>query len=827
MKTKLLAVFVALFAAFLATATPAAAANWTVMVYLDADNNLETYAIQNFLQMASVGSDANLTIVVQFDRIDGYNYSYGDWTTCKRFVVTQNMTPTAANATMDLGEVNMGDPQTLTDFIVWAMTNYPNDRYALILWDHGGGWRNEQRQPIKGVIWDYTDGDHLTLPELETALVNARVSTGKNIHVIGFDACLMSMAEVQWQIRCGATGIPVMIASEEVELAPGWPYDAILSRVKTQKPSPAQFGRIVVEEYNNTYYSTFPDFTMAAIKLHRAWNVTKNVKAFANDLLASIPGNESTLAGIRQNTEEFAWGSDYFGSIDLYHYAELVWHNLGLQSARNVMYAVDDAVIIEKHGSGHPNAHGLAIYYPKSWYDSEYENETAFATITPWDDFIKQAPRKIQPGYFGLFIHDVAVFGYAEQECTLRIIFHPTNPVGITPPNTKLCKFIELRVDPPGAIREAYVLHFYTKDDLSCLGREDQIMGEVRWNPSENKWMLYDYNFVFTDWYNLLRSEVRGEVDHPSLADLHPPEQIIRMVDAINESTTKARLLGLPFEGFVVSIPWHSFPPNPRASGTSEIMAIAATTLDNYPLPIQYPQWVDEGWNLVSIPVILLESNVTEVLNGYLSDNITSKVVAVWTYDAQTDQWYGYSPSAPGVGQLTDFDVGKGYWFKMNSPALFTVVGSNMKSGVSIPPEFNITEGWNLVGVKSVLPVHPRGLWINSWFWNDQVWVQGYLQPEEWYYAQQIVGYDRNTHQAYVSTYMDPQHAYWVYSTGNYTIPGITDELLVGYLTSRPWEYWEYLEHWADKDYSHIGYLYWCKIFWYYYYYVLPQYIYP
>ena len=827
MKRKPLLVAVALLASLSAIATPAAAANWTVMVYMDADNNLESYAIQNFLQMASVGSDENLTIVVQMDRIEGYDYSYGDWTDCKRFVVQKNMTPTPENATMDLGEVNMGDPQTLTDFIIWAMTNYPNDRYALIIWDHGGGWREEQRSPTKGVAWDYTDDDHLTLPELQAALVNAKNAVGR-IHVIGFDACLMDMIEVMWQIRSGVTGISVMVASEEVELAPGWPYASILSRVATEKPNLAgQFGRIVCEEYNNTYSGTFSDFTMAAIRLFKAFNVTTNVNAFANDLIASIPGNENILAGIRQNTEEFCYGSDYVGSIDLYHYAELVWLNLGLQSARNVMYAVDDAVVYEVHGSGHPNAHGLAIYYPESYYDSEYENETAFAAATSWDEFIKQAPRKIQPGYFELFIRDVAIFGYAEQECTLRIVFYNTNPVGVTPQDTNLAKFIELKVEPAGAIREAYVLHFYTKDDLASLGREDKLIGEVRWDPAEGKWKLYDYNFVFTDWFNLLRMDVRGEVSHPSLADLNPPDDIKKLVDIINESTTNARWLGLNFEGFVVSIPWHSFPPNPRASSTSEFLAIAATTLDNYPLPIQYPQWLDEGWDLVSIPVIPLKTNITEVLSGYLTDDITSKVDAVWTYDAQTGQWYGYSPSAPGVGELTDFEVGKGYWFKMNEPALFTVVGANIKSGTSTPPEFSITEGWNLIGVKSVLPVHPRGLWVNSYYWNDQVWVQGYLQPERWwYYVQQIVGYDRDTHQVYVSEYLDPQHGYWVYSTENYTIPGVTDELLVGYLTAEPWDYWGYLYSWAEKDYDHVGYLYWMKILWYYYYHILPQYIY-
>ena len=99
----------------------AIADEWTFMVYLDGDNNLEGAAIEDFLEMSSVGSSAgHVNIVVQFDRIAGYDTSYDNWETCKRFHVTYNMTPTATNAVEDIGEVNMGDPATLTDFINWA-----------------------------------------------------------------------------------------------------------------------------------------------------------------------------------------------------------------------------------------------------------------------------------------------------------------------------------------------------------------------------------------------------------------------------------------------------------------------------------------------------------------------------------------------------------------------------------------------------------------------------------------------------------------------------------------------------------------------------------
>jgi len=133
-------------------------AKWTFMVYLDADNNLEAVGIDDFLEMASVGSTADVRIVVQMDRSplgppDG-SRAYGDWTTARRYLIAKDMTPDAAPI-VDMGEVNMGDPQTLIDFVTWGITAFPADHYFLVLWDHGIGWQ--------GVVID--GSDYLTTQE--------------------------------------------------------------------------------------------------------------------------------------------------------------------------------------------------------------------------------------------------------------------------------------------------------------------------------------------------------------------------------------------------------------------------------------------------------------------------------------------------------------------------------------------------------------------------------------------------------------------------------------------------------------------------------------
>lgn len=113
-------------------------AKWTVMVYISGDNNLEDYVVKDLeLELGAVGSSANVQVIALADRGPGYDTSYGDWQTTKLFRVTQGMTADGANAIADWGERNMGDPQTLIDFVTWTKANYPADRYALIFWGHG------------------------------------------------------------------------------------------------------------------------------------------------------------------------------------------------------------------------------------------------------------------------------------------------------------------------------------------------------------------------------------------------------------------------------------------------------------------------------------------------------------------------------------------------------------------------------------------------------------------------------------------------------------------------------------------------------------------
>ena len=174
-----------------AQAAPPAQAKWTVMVYISGDNNLEDYVVKDLeLELAPSGSSANVQVVALADRGPGYDVSRGDWQTTKLYHVTTGMIADSASAVADWGERNMGDKQTLIDFVSWSKTNYPADHYALYFWGHGWNWHPGY------VMEDDTDADTLDLDELKAALPSLGF-----IDVVGYDGCNMASIEVfnAWQ----------------------------------------------------------------------------------------------------------------------------------------------------------------------------------------------------------------------------------------------------------------------------------------------------------------------------------------------------------------------------------------------------------------------------------------------------------------------------------------------------------------------------------------------------------------------------------------------------------------------------------------------------
>ena len=374
--------------------SPKATANWTIMVYLDADNNLEEAGIEDFLEMASVALVESVNVVVQMDRIDGHDESYGDWTDCRRFFVTHGTWPTPDNSIVSLGEVNMGDPNTLIDFAEWTIADYPANNYLLVLWDHGGGC-------MGGVCYDSSEPFHdpIELDELEVALEGIDAAIGGNLAILGFDACLMETVEVAYQVK---DSVDIIVGSEEVVPNDGWPYDDILSSLTS---NPSMTPRGLASQITNLYSQSYQDgsqgtddyVTMAAFSESQiVSNVVPALNIFAQQLSAHMIDYHAQIASARNTTESFNFLLDIDRRIyyDVYGFAHAIHQTILQQplrtAAQNLMNAIVSAQIGQfTHGPNHLNSQGLSIYWPvRDQYNSDYE-EMDFPMDTQWDEFLQ------------------------------------------------------------------------------------------------------------------------------------------------------------------------------------------------------------------------------------------------------------------------------------------------------------------------------------------------------------------------------------------------------------------------------------------------------
>jgi hypothetical protein len=394
-------------------------ANWTFMVYLDADNNLEGAGIEDLNEMEMAGSTDNVNIIVQFDRHLEYDTSNGDWTTAKRFRVLEDSQnkEIVSEELMDIGEVNMGDPAVLFNFTKWTIDNYPARHYALVLWNHGGSFW--------GVAWDEdTNGseehDMISMPDLKEGLASTEAYLGHNLDLIGFDACLMANVAVLHQLR---NHVNVAVGSGYVEPGEGWPYEKILPElVKSPYMLPSDLGSIIADKYVESYSDRQGDpddsfaITMAAFDMKKFVRLSEKLSLMGM-MLSMRTGMNPVRGGhyfqiqqARSDTNSYDMipgdmpgnqipvdptGYCMYDVIDLMDNLE-TWLPRDTELVTMAGEVRDTAreTIIRNRATGYQEAvkgaNGLTVYFPsgKDTVYSEVYSETDFAIECYWDDFL-------------------------------------------------------------------------------------------------------------------------------------------------------------------------------------------------------------------------------------------------------------------------------------------------------------------------------------------------------------------------------------------------------------------------------------------------------
>jgi Clostripain family len=416
---------------------------WLVMLYQDADDQvLEQDIFVDLNEAERVGSSDRVTIVAQLDRYRGAFQGDGDWSSAKRYLVTQddNLNSIRSQVVEDLGEVNMADGTTVVEFVTWALQSYPADRTVLILSDHGMGWPGGWSDPApdssdsgRAPLVSALRGDFLYLSEIDQALSEIRQQTGLDkLDIIGMDACLMSQLEVYASLEPHAH---IGLASEEVEPSLGWAYTGFLrelvdnpdmgvQEMATQVVSSYvdQDQRIVDDQARQEFLRQgspmsgfFSISSVSAAQLAQQIMRTVTLTAVDLDALPELMLQFNNFVYVLQGEDQAAvakargYAQSYtsvFGKqatasyIDLGHFVQLVAreanHTPVSQAANILLEALDNTIVAEKHGSSKPGSTGIAIYFPNSTlYSSPYTGPQSYNLIAErfveaslWDDFL-------------------------------------------------------------------------------------------------------------------------------------------------------------------------------------------------------------------------------------------------------------------------------------------------------------------------------------------------------------------------------------------------------------------------------------------------------
>ncbi|MEN6335319.1 MAG: clostripain-related cysteine peptidase [Phycisphaerales bacterium] len=284
---------------------------WTVMVFLNAANNLEAAGIDDLNEMEKIGSTREVNVVVELARYHStlksppvsdeyfanplaehhpvFYYGLENGPGICRYYVLQDDDDVLVRSVLKdrSSQTDAGRPESLVEFAKWAIERYPAERYALVIWNHGAGWA--------GVSYDDNTEHRMDLPDLRTAMeqICASLGEGRHIDVLDFDACLMATLEVGYELK---DTVDYLVASQEVEPDDGMPYDDYLKWLTMYPSAPADcFAKAMVDSYVRSYApkgsqvdgddSSFSE-TKSAIRLSRMEDLRTAVHHVAELLLA-------------------------------------------------------------------------------------------------------------------------------------------------------------------------------------------------------------------------------------------------------------------------------------------------------------------------------------------------------------------------------------------------------------------------------------------------------------------------------------------------------------------------------------------------------------
>lgn len=350
--------------------------SWAVYWYL-CGSDLETnggFATTDLSEMMEVHLPENVNVVIQTGGAAVWQNDQMDTEKLQRWLYNSE----GLQLIEEQDTANMGDAQTLYEFLAFANENYPADKVAVTFWNHGGG-------SVSGAAFDELHGlDSLDLAEMYQAFDAVWPADAEHpaLELVGFDTCLMATVDVASTFQNFAK---YLVASEEVEPGNGWLYSGWLGALaENTDMDGAALGTAICD----TYYQgceavgTQDQTTLSVTDLSRLEPLLEAYESFGQEALAAAaedPGFFAELGRAAARSENYGGNTreqGYTNMVDLGHLArQTAWM---LPSAQRVCDALTDCVIYQVGGPYRAEATGLSCYYS---YNGDVDDLNGYITV--------------------------------------------------------------------------------------------------------------------------------------------------------------------------------------------------------------------------------------------------------------------------------------------------------------------------------------------------------------------------------------------------------------------------------------------------------------
>lgn len=383
----------------------APAREWTVMVYIAGDNNLEEAVIMDLLEMEQ-GKNDDTEILVFLDRSRGYYQGWQNWHGGRLYRIRKDPSvnpeliygnqvpyPDSISSEMlqDLGEIDSGNPKVLEEFVKYAGTYFPAKRYAFVGWDHGGGW------PL--MLQDEGTGHFMSSVTFADALRRgSQVLPSGRFDLVLLDMCLMGQLDALYNLRDVTR---YTVASAQIVPGPGADYAGFLKYFHPEVPT-RKTGEAIVDA-SVDFYNKYPkEATFSLYDMSKIDPLAEDLRDLTAKLKEDSAGN--TYRHTRNITDSFHYGqqkiySDFedrdsaFSSIDLddwLNHIQVFSPDFSAGIA-NVRRDIRDFMVYTRSSDTYKFTKGLAVYAPvsRNVLIPGYEN-TPFARASGFLEYLTE-----------------------------------------------------------------------------------------------------------------------------------------------------------------------------------------------------------------------------------------------------------------------------------------------------------------------------------------------------------------------------------------------------------------------------------------------------